>query len=160
MRPCSPDRAPHGRPSTPGRVSILVVEDNLGTRKLICYALRARYDVTEAANYKAALEATRGRRFDVLLLDINLGSTVTGLDLLQTLRTQPAHAEALALACTAYSAPQDRERFLREGFDYYLAKPFTVEELCALVDEIAEAARARQAASSPEALTPGPPPTP
>jgi DNA-binding response OmpR family regulator len=40
------------------------------------------------------------------------------------------------VAVTAYNLPGDELRFLREGFDRYLAKPFAKEQLINLVTEL------------------------
>lgn len=50
-----------------------------------------------------------------------------------------------ALACTAYTRPGDREHFLARGFDHYIAKPFTREQL---LDGV-KAALARRSPSAP-----------
>ena len=41
----------------------------------------------------------------------------------------PGYARVPTLAVTAYAMPGHKERFLAEGFDAYLGKPFTPEEL-------------------------------
>ena len=41
----------------------------------------------------------------------------------------PGYERVPAVAVTAYAMPGDEERFLAAGFDAYLGKPFTEEEL-------------------------------
>ena len=64
-----------------------------------------------------------------MLTDINLGGMRTGEDVLQDLRRMPEYAEVPVVAVTAYVMPEDRARFLEAGFDAYLGKPFTEEQL-------------------------------
>jgi PAS domain S-box-containing protein len=123
-------------PVITSRPRALVVEDNADTRRLIAHTLAPYYDVETAANAEGALALAQRAWFDVLLLDVNLGGGPTGLDLLRELRTMSAYAYVPALAVTALSRPHDRERILGHGFDGYLAKPFTRDEMIASIDEV------------------------
>jgi len=64
-----------------------------------------------------------------VLLDINLGCARDGVDVLRELRMLPGYERVPTVAVTAYAMPGDKERFLEAGFDAYLGKPFTEEEL-------------------------------
>jgi CheY-like chemotaxis protein len=110
---------------------VLVVEDNRDTQLLLQYFLRAHCTLEIAAHVEEALRMATGAPFDVFILDINLGEERTGIELLQLLRSLPLHQQTPALALTAYAMPGDRERFLSAGFDRYISKPFTRQELLA-----------------------------
>ena len=128
----SADRAPAdsaSKAATPRRRSLLVVEDNPSTRILLVYMLKAEYDVTPAAGFDEALALIRDQFFDGLVLDINLCEQRTGVDLLHAIRQIPKYQHVPAIACTAYTSFGDRERLLESGFDRYVAKPFTKEQL-------------------------------
>jgi len=109
--------------------SILAVEDNPLTRELIAHQLGKQCDVDVVANPDEALALAQHQSFDVLVLDIHLSAGQNGVDLLHDLRALPDYDAVPAIALTAYALPADREQFLDEGFDYYLSKPFTKEEL-------------------------------
>ena len=111
------------------RPRALVVEDNADTRRLIALTLDPYYEVEATADAEAALDLARRAWFDVLLIDVNLGTGLSGLDLLHELRSMSAYAYVPALVVTALSHPHDRERIMNHGFDGYLAKPFTRSEL-------------------------------
>lgn len=130
LRP-SADRAPADTSSktTARRRSILVVEDNPSTRILLVYLLKATYDVTTASGIDEALDLVREKYFDGLVLDINLCEQRTGVDLLKAIREIPKFKDVPALACTAYTSFGERERLLESGFDRYVAKPFTKEQI-------------------------------
>ena len=128
----SADRAPadsSAKATTPRRRSLLIVEDNPSTRILLVYMLKADYDVTPAAGYDEAMALIDEQFFDGLVLDINLCERRTGVDLLHTIRQIPRYKHVPAIACTAYTSFGDRERLLESGFDRYVAKPFTKEQL-------------------------------
>jgi PAS domain S-box-containing protein len=109
--------------------SVLVVEDNPLTRELISHQLGAHCEVELAEGPEAALDLARGRTFDLVMLDIHLGTDMNGVDLLRDLRDLPHYANVPAIALTAYALPADRERFFDGGFNLHLSKPFTKEEL-------------------------------
>ena len=111
------------------RRSVLVVEDNPSTRILLVYMLKADYDISAAASFDEAMGLIHEKSFDGLVLDINLCEDRTGVDLLRTIRQIPRYKHIPAVACTAYTSFGDRERLLESGFDRYVAKPFTKEQL-------------------------------
>jgi len=71
-----------------------------------------------------------------VLLDINLDRSPTGMDLLASMRELSPYASTPAIAMTAFALAGDRERFLKEGFDEYVGKPFTADQLLAAVDNV------------------------
>ena len=124
-------RHPAGKHSLwPARV--LAVDDNPAMLYLLERFLEEMPEASEvdtAEDEESALALARRQRYDVVLLDINLGVIRTGVDVLQALRQLPEYAMVPAVAVTAYALPGDRERFLEAGFDAYLSKPFTEEQL-------------------------------
>ena len=71
-------------------------------------------------------------------MDINLGAKVSGEDVMQRLRDLEGYAQVPIVAFTAYALPGDHERFLSAGFDAYLSKPFTKQQVLALLGELIE----------------------
>ncbi len=120
---------------------LLLVEDNEDTRFLVESLLEDRCRVTSAANAEEALAAARQDDYDLVLMDINLGNGPDGNEVLHRLRAMPAFKHVPVVALTAYALPGDREHFLRNGFNAYLSKPFTGDEL---LDKIAEILPARE----------------
>ncbi|HMB89456.1 MAG TPA: response regulator [Rhodothermales bacterium] len=108
---------------------ILTVEDNPDTQTLLFYMLQQHFNMSFSSHVDEALNLAAEKEFNLFLLDINLGESRTGVDLLHLLREQPRYANTPALALTAYAMPGDRERFLDAGFNGYISKPFTRREL-------------------------------
>lgn len=121
---------------------LLVVEDNEDTRLLMESLLESMCTVEVKARAVEAVARARTaaeveeRPFDAILADINLGTGPSGYEVLRELRTVPAYREVPIAAVTAYALPGDREKLLAEGFDAYLGKPFTAEELISLVEHL------------------------
>lgn len=111
------------------RPRVLVLEDNQDARRLLEKFLEGGYDVALAAEEHLALELAREQLFDVVLMDINLGGGRTGVDALRALRHLSGYEQIPVVALTAYAVTGDRERFLSHGFNGYLGKPLTKQEL-------------------------------
>lgn len=111
------------------RPKVLVLEDNQDARRLLEKFLEGGYDVELAGEEKLALKLAREQLFDVVLMDINLGGGRTGVDALRALRHLSGYEQIPVVALTAYAVTGDRERFLSHGFNGYLGKPLTKQEL-------------------------------
>jgi CheY-like chemotaxis protein len=138
--PASGHRAGHS--SDLRGLSVLVVEDDPDGRELLQQILKARgAAVTTVASAEAALLALAERAPDVLVSDIGLPET-DGYAFLQQVRALDGALGSLpAVALTAYARPEDRDKALAVGFQRHLAKPVEPELLCAVVAELADAAR-------------------
>ena len=109
--------------------SILVVDDNEENLKVLkCLLARTLLSIHTAAGGEEALEKTRQRDYDAVLIDYML----PGMDGVQTLRAMKAQNERFsvpAIAVTANAAAGAKERFLSEGFCGCLFKPLNWREL-------------------------------
>lgn len=108
---------------------LLIVEDNPEMQKLLHYFLSTNWEVFAAYDLETALDLAKAQRFEAVLMDINLGGGSTGHDGLHAIRQTPHNALTPVVAVTAYALPGDRERFLSDGFDGYIAKPFARQQL-------------------------------
>ena len=149
-----------------GRPLVLVVDDNERARQIAVHALADTYRVAVADGGDQALRAIEAERPAAVLLDIHLGASISGEDVMRQLRESPATAALPMVAVTAYGLPGDRERFLAAGFDAYLPKPYARADLIAtLGGAIASRAPRPSApgggvyiAQSDEPAVPAPPP--
>jgi PAS domain S-box-containing protein len=119
------------RPELPGGMKILVAEDNLVNMKLARRLLeRAGLEVDSAENGARALEALQRRRYDLVLMDVQMPE-MDGLEATRRIREREKgtseHVPIVAL--TAHSMKGDRERFLAGGMDDYLSKPLDAGQL-------------------------------
>lgn len=115
----------------PTAKEILLAEDNDVNRLYLCKVLeRLGHRPTPCVSGRELLERWRTRRFDVILLDIQMPE-LDGIETLQEIRRQQAtfgfHQPVIAV--TAHAMSYDRDRLLALGFDHYLAKPFQLADI-------------------------------
>ncbi len=109
---------PAGTPAT-----ILVVEDNPITRKLVRMALEAQHFlVVDAPSAVAALEKFRSNAISLVLLDLVLPDG-DGFELLPKLRALPNGADVPILAFSGMLTNADEGRVSQVGFDDLVMKP-------------------------------------
>jgi two-component system, OmpR family, response regulator len=139
-----------GSPHSKLRMDVLLVEDDASLSDGIArILLGAGHTVEARASGGDALEATRSRRFDLMLLDIGLPG-IDGYEVLRRLRNAQDATPVLVL--TARDHINERVYGLDLGADDYLAKPFAMAELGARVRALLRRAQMR---SSPR-ITHGP----
>lgn len=121
---------------------MLVVDDEPMLRNLLSRLLRMEgYDVIEAADGEAALDAVEQRRPDLVLLDVMLPAR-DGLDVLGDLRKT---TEVPVILVSALGEEADRVLGLKMGADDYVVKPFSAAELSARIESVLRRARHRTA---------------
>ena len=93
---------------------ILLVEDHQDSANMLALVLRGNgHDVLAVGTAGEALQACVEAAFDLLISDIGLPD-LNGWELLARLR---AHCAVPAIALTAFSSHEDRERSRAAGFD-------------------------------------------
>ncbi len=119
-------------------IKALLVEDDIPSVKVIMHYLKDGYEVDHAIDGTTALRMISEKEYSVILLDIDLGIGMTGLDVLNRIRKNPEFKGTPVIAVTAYAMAVDRERFLNSGFTDYISKPFSKNELLFLLKNIPE----------------------
>ncbi len=113
--------------------TILVVDDNETNLRLINAVLKTRgYDLRQATSGEAALDVLAAESPSLVLMDIQMPG-LSGSDVARAIRGMPALADVPLIAITAMAMKGDRETILGAGFDDYLAKPYKMGDLLALV---------------------------
>lgn len=115
---------------------ILVVEDEESIRTLITLNLQAAgYMVEEAKDGTQALEKVKAVKPDLVLLDWMLPG-LDGLDVLRSLKADPAFATLPVIMLTAKSEEHDIVLGLEMGAADYITKPFSNKVLIARIRAI------------------------
>jgi two-component system OmpR family response regulator len=106
---------------------ILVVDDEPSIRSLLGETLRiAGFNPAMASDGKSALEEIRMRKFDLILLDINM-PRISGFETLKEIRRIQPDLPVIVLS--ARQEKSDVIEGFRVGADDYISKPFDLEEL-------------------------------
>jgi len=114
---------------------ILLVEDNTVNLQLLMVYIRDHCNIYSALDGKSAVDLTRQQKFDAILMDINLGPGMDGIQAMLEIRKRPDYRITPIIAVTGYASIGDRERLLSVGFSEYLPKPFTREKIAGLIEE-------------------------
>jgi len=96
---------------------------------LVDRMLRTLCVVEPAAHGEEALQLLEAHSFDIVLLDIQLPGHLNGIKVLQQIRDFFPNLDVPVIAFTAHALPGDAERLLSLGFDGYIGKPFTRDDL-------------------------------
>jgi len=123
-------------------LQMLVVEDAEHTRRVLRFMLPPTVEAELVGTYDDAVGLAQKQRFDLVFLDIDLGETRTGRDLLRELKQHPNAADAHFVAFTAFASSNDKDSYYEEGFDGVLPKPFTRKSLQEAINQGAEKRRA------------------
>ena len=109
--------------------SILYIEDNYLNQKLLEISLGKKYNITLADNAEQGLSLLEKKEFDLVLMDINLGKGMDGIKAMKEIKKNNQYTHLPVIALTAYALANDEEKFLSEGFDDYIPKPYTKDEI-------------------------------
>jgi DNA-binding response OmpR family regulator len=115
-------------------VDILVVDDDLTTRKMLRFVLeqQAGHRVVEAESTDSAERCLAEERFDLAMVDV----VMPGVDGLELCRRIRATSNMPIIVVSARGDLQSRVRGLQLGADDYLPKPFDPSELAARVEAV------------------------
>lgn len=114
---------------------ILVVEDEKNLNRLIAEGIEDEgYSVDRCFNGKEALDYISSAEYDAIVMDI-LMPKMNGLDVVRRIRSEGNATPVIFL--TSLSEVNDRVEGLNSGGDYYLVKPFSMDELVAVVRVLA-----------------------
>ncbi|MSR46119.1 MAG: response regulator [Planctomycetes bacterium] len=159
----APLSAPANRPIVSVRVSepavvhpigagtILITDDEPGIRASLCLFLgRLGYTVIEAADADTAVELLGRQRFDLVLSDIALPGTRTGLDLLAQVKQQQPDVDVILM--TGHMDVDFAINAIKRGATDYFKKPFLFDELKHAVQRCIERRRLLEKARDLERL--------
>lgn len=114
--------------------AVLVAEDDRALREFVSRALlKNGYDVTAVADGVQALEALELTEFDMLLADIAMPE-LDGVTL--ALKVAKDHPDLPILLMTGYATERQRAHNLDVLIHGVIAKPFTLQQICAVTAEI------------------------
>ena len=104
-------------------MKVLVVDDEPFNLELLLEVLETEgFEVATAQDGLEAIEAFQRERPDVVLMDVRM-PRMNGIEAMKRIRALEGGQDVPILCVSASAFEKDRERFLAEGFDGFLAKP-------------------------------------
>lgn len=111
------------------RKKILVVEDNSETQLIIKVNLRNDYDVEIVDNAIDAVELLKSKRYDLVILDVNLQGDEDGKAVLEKIRGELNLSDLPVIVTTAYDLKEEDRNILTKISNAYIEKPLDKENL-------------------------------
>ena len=117
------------------RTSLLVIEDNPDIAAYIGSHFNSDYAVYYAHNGKEGLDKALTLVPDIIITDLMM-PVMDGLEVCRRIRANEVTDHIPVIVVTAKVSEEDRVKGLEAGADAYLTKPFSSEELTAIVDRL------------------------
>jgi CheY-like chemotaxis protein len=112
---------------------VMVVEDNQDNLLLMSYVVESTgCSLISQTTAISAFSLAKQYQPDLIISDI-LMPGVSGIELIRLLRKEPLTLMIPTIAVTAVSGFEERQRILNEGFDDYISKPYSIDDLEALL---------------------------
>jgi PAS domain S-box-containing protein len=122
--------------STLKGVVILIAEDNdLTLNTLTDFLISHSAEVIQARNGSEAVELTRGRCPDVILMDVQM-PVMDGFEAIRRIRAEMIPCDVPIITLTALAMIGDRERCLKAGATEYLSKPVNLDHLVQTIQAV------------------------
>jgi CheY-like chemotaxis protein len=111
-------------------LNILIVEDNEINRRVLKNMLdKLGYQADIAVNGQIAVQAATQKKYDVILMDIQM-PVMDGVEATQQILAACSAAERpYIITVTAHALEGDREYYLSSGMNEYVSKPITMNKL-------------------------------
>ncbi len=110
-------------------LNVLHVEDKLLNQKVVGFILlNAGCDVDFRSNGKDALDLYQPGKYDIILMDIQM-PVMDGITAYKKLKELHGDKLCPVIGVSANALEGDAEKFMKEGLDDYITKPFKPQEL-------------------------------
>lgn len=126
----------HGKNVYATSLNILLVED-MEVNQVVGESMLSElgHKVTVAANGQEALDLLKVNPYDVIFMDIQM-PIMDGLQATKLIKQDPSLQHLPVVAMTAYALKGDKEKYLSQDMDAYIAKPMAINELVSVLNEI------------------------
>jgi len=115
--------------------AVLYVEDDDISREVVSLFLKNSFEIDTASDSQEAIKKLGIKKYSSVLLDINLGKGLSGLDLVKRIKKMQGHRNVPIIAVTAYALREDEKKIMASGCTHYITKPFTKTSLLNLINK-------------------------
>ena len=114
----------------------MVVDDSVSMRQMVAETLRSGgFTVTEGSNGQEALRHLDGRKFDLIITDLNM-PLMDGVTFIKEARQRVAYRFTPILMLTTESQDVRKQEGKRAGATGWLVKPFNPVALLGVIDKV------------------------
>lgn len=104
--------------------NILIVDDSFSLRQTISLALKAAgYNVVEASDGKDALQKLDGRKFNLVISDLNMPN-LDGLSFVREMKQMPNYKFTPVIMLTTENSEERKQEGKQAGIRAWVNKPF------------------------------------
>jgi CheY-like chemotaxis protein len=119
--------------------SILIVDDDPVIRNLLNQILEGFQEsgvrLLTAENGEAAMESIKREKPDIIFLDVMMPK-MNGLEVCDMVKRDPETKDIFIIMLTAKGQEIDKQKAIELGSDYYITKPFNIDEIMRKVVDI------------------------
>jgi len=115
---------------------VLLVENDEGSKDITRLFIRKICQLEFAESGEEAIKFINQTSYDIILMDINLGVGMSGIDATRHIRKINGYENTPIVALTGFAMRGDREEFIKAGCTHYLSKPFSKQSIIKLVKNI------------------------
>ena len=123
----------NNKPQARRRLRIALADDDRdGAHTLAALLEQEGHEVVEIYRGDAVLDIVKRYQPDAVLLDIGMPG-LTGFEVARRLQEEPRQHRPLLIAVTAWTQSAAKEMARLVGFDHYLTKPYSTDDLLNLL---------------------------
>jgi CheY-like chemotaxis protein len=115
---------------------VLYVEDDPDHREFVSLFLKDKYEVFLAEDGPKGVEIASQIHFDAILMDINLGPRMNGLETVKEIRKIEGHENIPIAAVTANAMVTQKAEYLSGGCSHFISKPFSKNKLLDFLEKM------------------------
>ncbi len=116
-------------------LNILLVENDEASIEVTKLFLKDKFNLDIVLDGENALKLINERKYDLILMDINLGKSMSGIEVTQKIKMLSDYKNVPIIAMTAYAMVGDKEEFFKAGCTHYLSKPFKKDQLIGIIND-------------------------
>lgn len=116
-------------------IKVLLVENDEVNIFVMEKILQKHFRVTVARNGIEALHFTHKKTYDIVLMDIDLGHSMDGSEVLEEMRKDPLNDNTKVFAVTGIGLPDDGDYYESLGFDGFFHKPVNHTQIVDVIKE-------------------------